>query len=194
MCRFSSAVHLMSVMLRALRFCMTFLRLSVLLLLVTLPVAAQSAPPQQSSAELNFPQPPSAATVSVAPAGAPVVYVSDFDLDVVQRTPAPKPRAMRTSQPSKPGSTSRSPSGVPRKGPSPASEPTTSQSTESADTSDEETPADQANTLVKAVSENIIRALTKAGFDARHVSANEPLPKSGVRIRGVFAEDRKSVV
>jgi hypothetical protein len=166
---------------------MTFLRLSVLLLLVTLPVAAQSAP-QQSSAELNFPEPPATAAAPGVPAGAPVVYVSDFDLDVVQRKPAPKPRATRTSQPSKPGSTSRSSSGVPRKGSSPASEPTTSQSAESADTSDEETPADQANTLVKAVSENIIRALVKAGFDARRLSSGAPLPQQGVRIRGVFAE------
>ena len=166
---------------------MTFLRLLVLILLVTLPVAAQSAP-QQSSAELNFPEPPATAAAPGVPAGAPVVYVSDFDLDVVQPKPAPKPRATRTPQPSKPGSTSRSPSGVPRKGPSPASEPTTSQNAESADPSDEETPADQANTLVKAVSENIIRALTKAGFDARRLSSGAPLPQQGVRIRGVFAE------
>src|SRR6266568_1861009 len=187
MCRFSSAVHQMIVMVRALRYCMTFLRLLVLLPLVTLPVAAQSAP-QQSSAELNSPQPPSAAAAPAAPAGAPIVYVSDFDLDVVQRKPAPKPRARPTSQPSKPGSTSRSPSGVPRKGPSPPSEPATSQSTESADTADEETPTDQASALVKAVSENLIRALTEAGFEARHLSFGAPLPQQGVRIRGVFAE------
>jgi hypothetical protein len=56
------------------------------------------------------------------------------------------------------------------------------------DASKEETPADQANTLVKAVSENIIRALTEAGFDARRLNANTPLPKTGVRVRGVFAE------
>jgi len=166
---------------------MTFLRLLVLLPLVTLPVAAQSAP-QQSSAELNSPQPPSAAAAPAAPAGAPIVYVSDFDLDVVQRKPSPKPRATRTSLRPKQGSTSRSSSGVPRKGPSPASEPATSQSTESADTADEETPADQANALVKAVSENLIRALTEAGFDARRLSSGAPLPQQGVRIRGVFAE------
>jgi hypothetical protein len=41
---------------------------------------------------------------------------------------------------------------------------------------------------VKAVSENIIRALTKAGFDARRLSSEAPLPQQGVRIRGVFAE------
>jgi len=164
---------------------MTLLRVSVLVPLLALPVAAQSTP-QQSSAELNSPQPPSAAAGPTALAGAPVVYVSDFDLDVVQRKPVRKPRATRPSP--KPGSTSRSPSGVPKNGPSPAPERTASQGTESADAADEETPADQANTLVKAVSENIIRALTQAGFDARHVSANEPLPKSGVGIRGVFAE------
>jgi hypothetical protein len=42
--------------------------------------------------------------------------------------------------------------------------------------------------LVKAVSENLIRALTKAGFDARRLSSGAPLPPQGVRIRGVFAE------
>src|SRR5690349_10292840 len=128
MCRFSSAVHQMIVMLRALRFCMTLLRVSVLVPLLALPLAAQSTP-QQSSAELNSPQPPSAAAGPTALAGAPVVYVSDFDLDVVQRKPAPKPRTTRTSPPSKPTSASRSPSGVPRTRPSPAPEPTTSRST-----------------------------------------------------------------
>ena len=116
------------------------------------------------------------------------VYVSDFDLDVLQRKPAPKPPATRTSPTSKPGSTSRAPSGLPRKGASPVSEAASSQSAETSDASKEETPTDQANTLVKAVSENIIRALTQAGFDARRLAANAPLPKSGMRIRGVFAE------
>lgn len=156
---------------------------------VAAPAAAQHAP-----ADSNSPQPPPAAVA--APADAPVVYVSDFDLDVVQAKPKPKPKpaATRTSPHPKPGSTSantsRAVSGIPRNGPSPATESTASQGTEAEapDDSKEETPADQANTLVKAVSENIIRALTEAGFDARRVSANETLPKSGVRIRGVFAE------
>ena len=166
---------------------MTLLRIMVLLPLVALPVAAQ-ATPQQSTAELYSPEPPSAVAAPAAPADAPVVYVSDFDLDVVQRKPVPKPRATRTSPPAKPATASRSSSGVPRTGPLPAPQPATSQSTESADAADEETPTDQANTLVKAVSENIIRALTKAGFDARRLDATAPLPKTGVRIRGVFAE------
>lgn len=169
---------------------MTLPRFSVLLSFLALSVAA-SPNPQQPPPEPNPPQPPSAVAAS---ADAPVVYVSDFDLDVVQRKPVPKRPTARTSPHSKPSSTSssssRAVSGVPRNGPFPATESTTAQSTE-ADTSEaskEETPGEQANTLVKAVSENLIRALTEAGFDARHVSANEPLPKSGVRIRGVFAE------
>lgn len=169
---------------------MTVLRFLILLSFLALSGAA-SPNPQLPSPEANALQPPSMAT---APADAPIVYVSDFDLDVVQRKPGPKPPAARTSPRSKPGnaysSTSRAVSGVPRTGSSPASEPTNSQTTDAdaSDASKEETPAEQANTLVKAVSENIIRALTQTGFDARHISANEPLPKSGVRVRGVFAE------
>lgn len=188
--RFSSSVHPMTVMLGATRNWMGLLRISFVLPFLALAVPAQSIP-QQPSPEPGAPQPPSAVA---APADAPVVYVSDFDLDVVQRKPKAKPPAARTSTRSKPvstsGSTSRAVSGVPRTGPSPATESTASQSTEAdaSDASKEETPAEQANTLVKAVTENLIRALSEAGFDARHISANAPLPKSGVRVRGVFAE------
>ncbi|HKW33561.1 MAG TPA: DUF4410 domain-containing protein [Candidatus Acidoferrum sp.] len=165
---------------------MTLLRLSALIPFLALSVAA-SPNPQQLSPLANSLPPPSEAA---APADAPIVYVSDFDLDVVQPKPKPKPRATGTSMRRKVGSTSRSSSGVPRTGPSPASEPTNSQGADSdaSEASQEETPADQAKTLVKAVTENLIRALTKAGFDARHLAANEPPPKTGVRIRGVFAE------
>ena len=127
---------------------------------------------------------PAAAT----PAGATTVYVSDFDLDFVRREPSPKP-APRTSPPSRTRSTSRSPSGVPRLGPPAATpESSESQSSDSSDAATEETPAEQANALVNAVSDNIIRALTKAGYDARRLSRGAPLPEQGVRIRGVFAE------
>ena len=165
---------------------MTLLRLSVLLPFLALSVAA-SPNPQQPSPEPDSQQPPSAAAL---PADAPVVYVSDFDLDVVQHKPKPKPPATGARPRSKPGSTSRSSSGVPRKGQTATSELTSSQSTDTdaSEASKEETSADQANTLVKAVSENLIRAITQAGFDARHIAANSPLPKSGVRVRGVFAE------
>lgn len=164
---------------------MTPLRFSILLPFLALSVATQAAP-QQSSPELSSLQPSSGAAASAAPTDAPVVYVSDFDLDVAQPKPTRKPPARHTS----PASASRSPSGVPRTGPSATSEAASSQNadTDASDTSKEETPADQANTLVKVVSENIIRALTQAGFDARRLDASAPLPKTGVRVRGVFAE------
>lgn len=165
---------------------MKLLRFWTLLPFIAFSLAAPAAA-QEAPAESNSLLPRSMVT---APADAPVIYVSDFDLDVVQRKPKPKPPAARTSSLSKSGSTSRAVSGIPRTGPSPAPEPTSSQNTDTdtSETEKEETPAEQANTLVKAVSENIIRALTQAGFDVRHISANAPLPKSGVRIRGVFAE------
>lgn len=141
--------------------------------------------PQQAAPEPSALLPQPAAS---APAGAMTVYVSDFDLDFVRRKPSPKPEP-GTSPPSKTRSTSRSPSGVPRLGPpASTSESSESQSSDSSDASAEETPAEQANALVKAVSDNIIRALTEAGFDARRLSAEAPLPQQGVRLRGVFAE------
>jgi uncharacterized protein DUF4410 len=166
---------------------MKLLHLPLLFLLFAFSTAA-SPNPLQAPLE---PTSPLLQSATAGPAGAMTVYVSDFDLDVVHRKPSPKPTATRTSPRPKQGSTSRSSSGVPRKGPSPTSEETPSQSTdtaEAAEGSKEETPADQANALVKAVSENIIRALTKAGFDARRLSSGAPLPQQGVRIRGVFAE------
>lgn len=146
------------------------------------------ASPQQAPPDTNPSQPPSA---TAPPTGALTVYVSDFDLGVVQRKPSPKP-ATGTSPPSRRGSASRSPSGVPRTTPSvPPPGPATLQTADSSDSSDaskEETPADQANALVNAVSENIIRALRQGGYDARRVPAGGALPQQGVRIRGVFAE------
>ena len=159
-------------------------RFSVLLSLVTLSVAA-GPKPQQAPPEPETVQPQSAATATT---GTMTVYVSDFDLDFVHRKPAPKP-APRISPPPRMGSVSRSVSGVPRIGPpATTSGPSESQSSDSSDASLEETPAEQANTLVKSVSENLIRALTEAGYDARRLSAGAPLPQQGMRIRGVFAE------
>lgn len=157
-------------------------RFLLLLPFVALSVAA-SPKPLQTPPESETIEPQSAATAT-----AMTVYVSDFDLDVVQRKPSPKP-APRTSPPSRSRSVSRSPSGVPRTGPTaPTSGSSTSQSSDSSDTPTEETPAEQATELIHAVSENIIRALIEAGYDVRRLPAGAPLPQTGIRIRGVFAE------
>ncbi len=165
---------------------MTLCRFWVLLPLGVFSLAA-SLSPQQLPPEANTPQ---AQFATAAPAGAMTVYVSDFDLDVVHRKPAPKP-ASRTTPPSKTklGSASRSPSGVPRMGyPASTAGSSASESSDSSGAPEEETPAQQAHALVNAVSDSVIRALREAGYDARRLPAGAPLPQQGVRIRGVFAE------
>ena len=161
---------------------MPFLRSTILSLLIASSAFAHPSPPQAQAIQ-NAPQPQFVATL---PAGSMIVYVSDFDLDVlypeVPRRPPP-----RKASPATTGSASSSPSTAPKTTSSaPAS--TTSRATATPDSPSEETPADRANALVNAMSENLIKALTQAGYDARRLSAGVSLPKVGVRIRGVFAE------
>lgn len=162
---------------------MNVCRLAVLFSLIAFSVGAQESSQQAQSAG-NLPQPQPA---GAAPSSATTIYVSDFDLDVVQRKPTPKP-ATGKSSPASSSKPSRSPSGVPRIPPPGSLPEATSQGSESQETPAEETPSDQATALVNSVSENIIRALTKAGYDARRLPAGAPLPPQGLRIRGVFAE------
>jgi len=120
-----------------------------------------------------------------------VVYVSDFDLDVlfVKKPPRAAPRTPSRSTPSRPSTSSSTWSGDPRRTTSSAPAPATSQSSSASDdAAAEETPADRANALINAVSENLIDALTQAGYDARRLPGGSPLPKAGLRLRGVFAE------
>lgn len=166
-----------------LRILVTPLRFAPLLLTITFSTFALPNPQEtQSGTSLSQPE-----LAGLPSANSPVVYISDFDLDVVRRKPSQKAAARTSSRPANAGS-SRTPSGVPR-APSPSiSGSATSQSADSSNVSTEETPTDQARALVNAVSENIIRALTQAGYDARRLPAGAPLPKQGLRIRGVFAE------
>jgi len=118
-------------------------------------------------------QPQSAATETV------VVYVSSFELDVASRGKLPKRPTSRASasaggpMSSNAATSKRPPSAPARSG---ASEPT------------EETPADRANALLLAISDSLIRALREAGYSAQRLPDGAPLPKTGLRIRGVFAE------
>lgn len=167
-------------MLCALKNGRTFLRVSGLLLFLTF-----VAFPHPSTGQTPPEQDPLESISSAAPAGARTVYVSDFDLDVVQRKPSPKPAPRNSAQ-----SDSRRPSvsSTSRRRPpsAPASDTSASQGQDGSDT--EETPADRANALVNAVSENLLRALKQAGYDARRLPAGASMPQLGLRIRGVFAE------
>ncbi len=102
-----------------------------------------------------------------------IVYVSDFDLDVLY-VKRPLRGVPRTGSRSAPGSR-------------PASS-TASRTSSDADAPTEETPADRANALINAVSESLIHTLTQAGYDARRLPAGSAPPKAGLRLRGVFAE------
>lgn len=120
------------------------------------------------------------------PNNAVTVYVSDFDLDVLngkiqRRTPA------RTSPTNGGGRSSSSPSTAP-KAASSTSPSRSSPANAASDSQPEETPADRAHALVTAMSENLIRALNQAGYNAGRLPAGTQLPKTGLRIRGVFAE------
>jgi len=156
---------------------MKLLRLPLLFLLFAFSTAASPNPLQAPD-----PNPARPLLTTAAPADAMVVYVSDFDLDVAYRKPSPKP-APHTSAPPAPRRTIVSASGVRRGRPSTASD-----ASDSSNDSTEQTPAEQATALVNAVSENIIRALTEAGYDARRLAKGEAPPQRGLRIRGVFAE------
>ena len=109
------------------------------------------------------------------------VYVSDFDLDVLDVKPARR-AASRTSP-----STTRRRSGSSSAGLSTPSS-RSSRANDSSDSEPEETPADHAHALVTAMSENLVRAFNEAGYNAGRLPSGNPLPKTGLRIRGVFAE------
>lgn len=164
---------------------MTLARLSLLLLFISPSLFAQATPPQTELA-------PDASQPQLAggpPVDAMIVYVSDFDLDVVARKPRPRQVPQGSSR-SASGRRSASSSTSPAAGPKSASSAGASASRTSSgpDASTEETPADRANTLVNQVSESLIKALTEAGYDARRLPFGTALPKVGLRLRGVFAE------
>lgn len=164
---------------------MTLARLSLLLLFLGPSLFAQATAPQMESAP-NAPQPQLAGGL---PVGAMIVYVGDFDLDVVNRRPRPRqaPQGSSRSASRRPATSSSTSSAT---GPKLASSAASSASRASSgpDASTEETPADRANALVNQVSESLIRALTEAGYDARRLPFGAAPPKVGLRLRGVFAE------
>jgi hypothetical protein len=171
------AHHIFGIVL-LLRISVVFLRRNVFCFLIAcFPLALSVA--FFALAATKGPQPQ---TVSRTPADSQVVYVSDFDLDVVARKPGQRPMRRNTSASSSSGASSK---------PAPSSSSSnTSRLTRaaSADNSKEITPADQANALINDVSESLIRSLHEAGYQAERLPAGSFLPKVGLRLRGVFAE------
>lgn len=161
---------------------------SVLLLLLF--VAAALFSPKPKVVE-TLPRPQ---TANASPARAPLVYVSDFELDIftgrMKTRPAPQPASGPSTTAPRTAASDRS-SGAPPTAPRSASSGTSSNKPNAARTADsltDDTPAQRANELVNAVSENIVSALEKAGYKVQRLRSGAPLPVKGLRIRGVFAE------
>lgn len=158
--------------------------LSVLMALAALACPAAS----QAQLAQNVPQ-VQAQLASTSRSNAIIVYVSDFDLDVLYaKVPARTPP--RSSPPANSASSS-SPGSTTPKTTSSAPKPNARRVAAAPDASDssaEETTADRANALVNAMSENLIKSLTEAGYRARRLPAGASLPNLGLRLRGVFAE------
>src|ERR1700694_2462476 len=139
------------------------------------------------------PRPPKSAaaphklqTTSAAPSNSPVVYVSDFELDVFRGKPE------RSGQPkTSPSSTFSKSSGaapsMPRTNPSGTSSSPQS-SAGSTDATTEDSPAERAQALVNAMSESFVKTQEKAGYTVRRLRPGDARPATGLRIRGVFAE------
>jgi hypothetical protein len=127
-----------------------------------------------------------------SPAELPLVYVSDFDLDILRGG------VVKTSPPrNSSGTTSGTRAKVPPASPSttapgnppPASPDKPAPPAATARPDQKEDPATQeANELVTAMAENLVTALEKAGYTVQRLRAGAALPKAGLRIRGVFAE------
>lgn len=94
-------------------------------------------------------------------APAPIVYVSDFDLDVANVTPD-----------SGPGQRVRRLRGLLPSGPGPLGK--------------DKNPQDHARDIVNEMADALTADLKKGGVDARRIAPGQPLPATGWQVRGVF--------
>lgn len=94
-------------------------------------------------------------------APAPIVYVSDFDLDVADITPD-----------SGPGQRVRRLRGLLPSGPGPLGK--------------DKNPEDRAKDIVNEMADALTADLKKGGVDARRIAPGQPLPATGWQVRGVF--------
>ena len=130
---------------------------------------------------------------SANPGNSKVVYVKDFELEVVRRSADKNSPSGSASDPA-----SGEPAGAAPSAPRPplssaTAGPSNKTSSSpaiasSADSRAENSPAVRANALVNALSESLVNALEKAGYTVHRQRAGEAPPQTGLRIRGVFAE------
>src|SRR5258708_17272602 len=117
-----------------------------------------------------------------------IVYVSDFELDVVRRRAeknSSRGAAVETAPEEASGAAPAAASASSNATPA-SSSSKTSRSPASAKPDD--TASERANALVTAMSENLLRTLGKPAYPVHPLRPGEALPQAGLRIRGVFAE------
>lgn len=157
-------------------------RLAPLLpLLASCALAVSSPGPGKPAPNSRRPQ-----TSNGSSSSAMVVYVSDFELEVLSPK-VPRRSTTRTSTSPTSSSTSSAPSTTQKNIP-PGSSPKKPAPAPTADSQPDETPAEQADKLVNIMAENLVTALEKAGFKVKRLRAGQALPAEGLRIHGVFAE------
>jgi hypothetical protein len=144
-------------------------------------LAVSSSSPAKTASNSHRPQ-----ESNGSPAHSMVVYVSDFDLEVLNGR-APRRTPSRNSPSATSGSASTIPSATQKNTP-PGSSPKKPAPAPTADSQPDETPAEQADKLVNIMAENLVTALEKAGFKVKRLRTRQALPAEGLRIRGVFAE------
>jgi|SRR2546423_7696592 len=151
-------------------------------------LAVSSPSPTKPPPDARQPQ-----ALNGSPSHSMIVYVSDFELDVLH-VREPRRAPSRNSSSATSGKASSAPSTTAKNAPSgssskkPAPVPT-------ADFQSDETPTEQADRLVSIMAENLVTALEKAGYKVSRLRTGQALPAAGLRIRGVFAEpDEKNRV
>jgi hypothetical protein len=122
-----------------------------------------------------------------------IVYVSDFELDVVRRRAeknSSRGAAVETAPEEASGATPAAASASSNATPTSSSSKTSRSpaSAKPADSQTDDTTSERANALVTAMSENLLRTLGRAGYTVHRFRPGEALPQAGLRIRGVFAE------
>jgi hypothetical protein len=148
------------------------------------------------TAPLPAPQPPQSS--SAAPSNAPVIYVSDFELDIYRppgfiapRSPASSSRGSTASPlPASSGSNAESSATPPPASSTsaPRGSSNAARSTPRPPSTDPDDIKDRANELINLVAENMVSALQQAGYSAQRLRLSQPRPQKGLLIRGVFAE------
>jgi len=131
------------------------------------------------------PDPRQLQVFNASPFHSMVVYVSDFELDVL-RVGESRRAASRNS----PSVISGVASSVPRATQRNASSGSSlkKRAPVPTDSQPEETAAEQADRLVNIMAEDLVTALGKAGYKVSRLRTGQVLPAAGLRIRGVFAE------